>query len=39
MKTIDDIIDNLCVMTIDELLLLGVNVIEELKNRHKKKKM
>ena len=39
MKTIDDVIDNLCVMTIDELLLLGVNVIEELNKRHKKKKL
>ena len=36
MKTVDDVIDNLCVMTKDELLLLGINIFEELNNRHTK---
>ena len=33
MKTVDDVIDNLCVMTKDELLLLGINIFEELTKR------
>ena len=38
MKTVDDVIDNLCIMTKDELLLLGINIFEELNNRHNKLK-
>lgn len=36
MKTIEDIIDNLCVMTVKELLLLSINIMEELNKRHNK---
>ena len=38
MKTVDDVIDNLCIMTKDELLLLGINIFEELNKRHTKPK-